>query len=818
MVKRKYPNIVRGGVAIPLENKTNYYYMKGRKHSQGGIDIGKNPKTGIEVEDGEVLHVSDKDIKVFSSIPFLNGKSPAQKVMGGENPNKVFNQQESFKDKNNINDDGTKKKRIGGQTPNDKYTTKLTYKEEQDFRNWYSKVAKYKNLNPDPDANGQDYDYRGYWKNEDRDAILNSNSRVHFTDKYKTPNHPTFSNESIYSNNKTPGGTWVRGKGTWLFKHNNFTARQANRTKEYLTNTGEGYILNNDTIIPRRQKTNKKLLGGEEDNVSYEQAVINRDKIRKEINKGNIAIPYIKERNVKLTNAGKLTGAEFSENLLDSIAKYAGKANIPLETAVGLAAQESGLGTASTRGYIPQKKRGTIYASSLISNWSAGKDNPWNDLITTADRKSKGDKDKRDKLIRDGWRYTKNQAKKFDTNINTLQHGFEKFKTGTYNRRDPNHTKDVIEAGKAVTGSPEYQRWLKAIGNKIYNSNRKALGGKSNVDYIDKPFNDGRVYSVTVNGQTKLRMIPSTGDVASATSNNSMKRRDKFATGGNKKLKTTLTINNIPIKPLEENLTVPEVNPVDIKLKPIEQVPYIYDKERTSWFKRNKSNIVNDDFISDAIGLTGNIVGGAISHTINKKMLDDLKYNSEPVIRTPTKLKTRININPQLDKMRETLANYERNIDNNTASSRVALARKQYARSANMLQTNELYANKENAETELINKDRLNQQATAFENIKDYNTWAEKKAAFDNAVLEKKAENDVSLINTINTGVQDIISRTEKRKSERQTRLAMMAANPNVNPRILKAMGIKGITDKDIEAYDKAYGKKKKSKKYSDND
>lgn len=674
MVKRKYPNIVRGGVAIPLENKTNYYYMKGRKHSQGGIDIGKNPKTGIEVEDGEVLHVSDKDIKVFSSVPFLNGKSPAQKVMGGENPNKVFNQQESFKDKNNINDDGTKR------------------------------------------------------------------------------------------------------------------------------------------------KNNKKLLGGEEDNVSYEQAVINRDKTRKETNKGNIAIPYIKERNVRLTNAGKLTGAEFSENLLDSIAKYAGKANIPLETAVGLAAQESGLGTASTGGYIPQKKRGTIYASSLISNWSAGKDNPWNDLITTADRKSKGDKDKRDKLIRDGWRYTKNQAKKFDTNINTLQHGFEKFKTGTYNRKDPNHTKDVIEAGKAVAGSPEYQRWLKAIGNKIYNSNRKALGGKSNVDYIDKPFNDGRVYSVTVNGQTKLRMIPSTGDVASATSNNSMKRRDKFATGGNKKLKTTLTINNIPIKPLEENLTVPEVNPVDIKLKPIEQVPYIYDKERTSWFKRNKSNIVNDDFISDAIGLTGNIVGGAISHTINKKMLDDLKYNSEPVIRTPTKLKTRININPQLDKMRETLANYERNIDNNTASSRVALARKQYARSANMLQTNELYANKENAETELINKDRLNQQATAFENIKDYNTWAEKKAAFDNAVLEKKAENDVSLINTINTGVQDVISKTEKRKSERQTRLAMMAANPNVNPRILKAMGIKGITDKDIEAYDKAYGKKKKSKKYSDND
>lgn len=115
MTKRKVPNVVRGGKAIPLKGKTNYYYMQGRKHSSGGIDIGENPRTGLEVEDGEVMHVADKEIKVFSSVPFLNGESPAQKVMGGENPTKVFNQQEEFKDKHNMNDDGTKKKkRMGG--------------------------------------------------------------------------------------------------------------------------------------------------------------------------------------------------------------------------------------------------------------------------------------------------------------------------------------------------------------------------------------------------------------------------------------------------------------------------------------------------------------------------------------------------------------------------------------------------------------------------------------------------------------------------------------------------------------------------------
>ena len=84
----KKPNVVRGGIAIPIGR--NYYYMAGRKHKNGGIDVGKNPRTGLEVEDGEVMHISDKNVKVFSSVPFLNGKSPAQKVLGGENPNIVF--------------------------------------------------------------------------------------------------------------------------------------------------------------------------------------------------------------------------------------------------------------------------------------------------------------------------------------------------------------------------------------------------------------------------------------------------------------------------------------------------------------------------------------------------------------------------------------------------------------------------------------------------------------------------------------------------------------------------------------------------------
>lgn len=109
---RYKPNVIRGGRATNI--KGNLYYMSGRKHEAGGIDIGKNPKTGLEVEDGEIVQTSPNGLKVFSAQPILNGNSPAKLVMGGANPAKVFNAQERFKEVNGINDDGTKKKRMEG--------------------------------------------------------------------------------------------------------------------------------------------------------------------------------------------------------------------------------------------------------------------------------------------------------------------------------------------------------------------------------------------------------------------------------------------------------------------------------------------------------------------------------------------------------------------------------------------------------------------------------------------------------------------------------------------------------------------------------
>ena len=131
------PKVVRGGKAIPLGN--NFYYMQGRKHEQGGIDLGADDKNGLEVEGGEVVHTSKNSIKVFSAVPMLNGKSPAEKIINGENANKVFKEQEEFKDRNNYNDDGSKKYQNGGKkllftslkTTNDRGKSSGLYNDKQ---------------------------------------------------------------------------------------------------------------------------------------------------------------------------------------------------------------------------------------------------------------------------------------------------------------------------------------------------------------------------------------------------------------------------------------------------------------------------------------------------------------------------------------------------------------------------------------------------------------------------------------------------------------------------------------------------------------
>lgn len=729
--KRLRPNIVRGGVAIPIPNKNNYYYMKGRKHEQGGIDIGKNPRTGLEVEDGEVMHISPTEVKVFSSVPFLNGESPAEKVMKGNNPNKVFNAQERYKDVNNINDDGTKNNR--NRKNKSRYGTKKNdFEKIREIQSLANNVSTLENPIISPD-------YTPYYDTTEVGKLINYSENPDSIEfdrinrRWYAPKGKGFDKDNF-------------GMGVDRYTGGNISdkIKKDSKGREYITEEDE-----RDLRFKRIKSANQ----------SAKRRI---DFIRKYYNdEGNVT--ETKEALVTnlIYNRGSGKTARVYFNPEDE--KY-----VPMQRAILRGTDDE-----------VREEINKIYREAGLAN----RDSLVNDFYKRRNKKRMG-----------GLSRSKDYGSKSKPYPNVDKKDF-----AGKNRSYPIPTKsDAIDALRlaGLHGRDD-------VKTKVYNKYPE----------LRKRAKNGGVYTVTSNGKTSLRMIPSTGE------------RIKFKNGGIEDIEKTVTlIPEIYSLGLKDELSNKINQPIVNYHTPVEEIKYdILDTKgrfnpitgvdlNTKRDYDNRNNIMKkrgyNSLISDGIGIASNIIGSIIGFNANKKALDKMKYTKAPVNLIPSKLKTNININPQLDTIRDQQQAYERQIDANTASSRVALGRKQLGRLNTIKLLNNIYANKENTETELINKDRLNQQAVANQNITNYNTWKEKKNAFENAIIEKQSENTIGLINSINAGVQNSIGNFEKRLATENNIRAIAAANPNVNPIILKALGVRGITNDMIESWLRAYGNK----------
>lgn len=729
--KRFRPNIVRGGVAIPIPNKNNYYYMKGRKHEQGGIDIGKDPRTGLEVEDGEVMHISPTEVKVFSSVPFLNGESPAEKVIKGNNPNKVFNAQERYKDVNNINDDGTKNNR--NRKNKSRYGTKKnSFEKIREIQSLANNISTLENPIISPD-------YTPYYDTTEVGKLINHS---------ENPDSIGFDKDTR---------RWYAPKGKGLDKDNfgmgvdRYTGgnisdkiKKDSKGREYITEEDE-----RDLRFKRIKSANQ----------SAKRRI---DFIRKY---------YNDEGDVTETKEALLTNLIYNRGSSRTAREYFNpedKKYVPMQKAILRGTDDE-----------VREEINKIYREAGLAN----RDSLVNDFYKRRNKKRMG-----------GLSRSKDYGSKSKPYPNVDKKDF-----AGKNRSYPIPTKsDAVDALRlaGLHGRDD-------IKTKVYNKYPE----------LRKRAKNGGVYTVTSNGKTSLRMIPSTGE------------RIKFKNGGIEDIEKTVTlIPEIYSLGLKDELSNKINQPIVNYHTPVEEIKYdILDTKgrfnpitgvdlNTKRDYDNRNNIMKkrgyNSLISDGIGIASNIVGSIIGYNANKKALKKMKYNKAPVNLIPSKLKTSININPQLDTIRDQQQAYERQIDANTASSRVALGRKQLGRLNTIKLLNNIYANKENTETELINKDRLNQQAVANQNITNYNTWKEKKNAFENAIIEKQSENTIGLINSINAGVQNAIGNFEKRLAAENNIRAIAAANPNVNPIILKALGVRGITNDMIESWLRAYGNK----------
>lgn len=711
----KIPNVVAGGIAQPLGN--NFFYMNGRKHSQGGIDIGPSDKTGIEVEGGEVVETNGNELKVYSAQPILNGASPAQLVMGGANPNKVFKAQEDFKDRNRINDDGTKYKK-GGKI----YQAPDEYK-RQIAESGSIIIGGYPTI-----AGNRNYKFiKG----------LTKASRIGRT----ATNFINLGRQKIYDLANKIDNTWI-----------NQGIKEVYRTT--IGKHGSNLPRTIDYINKNNINENKKAMGG----LSRDKDYGSKKKPYPSIAKKDFAgghrsypIPTKADAVDALRLAGLHGRSDVKAKVYNKYPELRKKGNVGLVVSINGNVKNGLIHSPSSTGGLRDKfavggNRINRHGRTWEYDEQIGAYVPITNRTINRTSTYPINKSARGETIigsdytfRNG-RWSKNNNVNTNTNKLNIDNG---------NRRPQYYAErrlPLFEDSAGITSGLVRAGWSHGNDKGISTNN-------TNIPSLSETKSSGKT--------------PRGGRSKSSQSTQSVPT----------KTPTTAVYNrNLP----KVEASIPTTLPVSTNIPA---------KGTTSFDGKGQGKFKNLT-TADWIGLGSNVAGSLASYFASRRAINKMRGPSQPTLISASKLKTKYNINPQLDRIREDKFEAYRDIDSNTASSRVSLARKQRVRNAAGQAANELYGNKENIETNLINQDRRNQQSVRQFNAQQYNQYIDRKAAFDNGIREAKVTNINNLFSGINAGIQDMISRYENRKALNNTIGAMRASAPNVDDRIMRDAGV----------------------------
>nr|UWG25266.1 MAG: hypothetical protein [Bacteriophage sp.] len=758
----KIPNVVAGGIAQPLGN--NFFYMNGRKHNQGGIDIGPSDKTGIEVEGGEVVETNGNELKVYSAQPILNGASPAQLVMGGANPNKVFKAQEDFKDRNGINDDGTKakfgKEKHVAKSDNTRVTPIMESPrnsgiKQGDFiyypetyriaNNTLEKVPARKEVNMTPlEQINPEFDIllggAGVLRGVDKATKLLEAPRKQLTSnigKYKDfvnildSNGKVIDIPDILQTNIDDTKAFLKTFNKWNTRYGyEPIPLSAAKNPKQADKLIKDRLLEHNTFIRGVHET------GNEENINnilrrngIEPTAENRDKFK--------GIPYTRDHFGKYTKGYSRKSRKLGgKNMIVSISGNVKNGLIHSPSSTGGLRDKFAVGgkRINRHGrtweydeqngyYVPITNRTINRTSAYPINKSAR-----GETIVGSDY-----------TFRNG-RWSKNNTTNNNTNKSNIDNG---------NRRPQYYAErrlPLFEDGAGITSGLVRAGWS-------HGNNKDVSMNNTNIPSLSATKSSGKT--------------PRGGRSKSSQSTQSVPTKTP-----------PIAVYNRNLPKVEAN--IPTTLPVSTSTPA---------KGTTSSDGKGQGKFKNIT-AADWIGLGSNMAGSLASYFASRRAINKMRGPGQPTLISANKLKTKYNINPQLDRIREDKFEAYRDIDSNTASSRVSLARKQRVRNAAGQAANELYGNKENIETNLINQDRRNQQSVRQFNAQQYNQYIDRKTAFDNGIREAKVTNINNLFSGINAGIQDMISRYENRKALNNTIGAMRASAPNVDDRIMRDAGV----------------------------
>lgn len=776
------PNIVRGGAAIPI-GKKNFYYMQGRKHEQGGIDVGRNAKTGLEVEGEEVMKVSPKEVRVYSSVPFLQGNSPAELVMGGANPDAVFNAQEEFKDRNRINDDGTKYQ-IGGEkqnrqigdSPYDDPTfvinKKITLRKKAGRvtglnigKNTFYNLRRAYELLP--------FNELEDWRNGKahlRSIAPTSNGDYEFL---KSKKHPTYNKEIEWFNSNDKNAIEFR---------NNYRLDNKDKYPKYIKKSKMGKLVSingnvknglihtpNQDVLAYNKERKPRFNGRYSKPGLYNLELLAADLL---LPKGKVNIePDVPKRLGWVEAHNRLVGADISQKPLD--------------------AKKDNTNVVHTISETERRTRKFVCGGRSKAKTGTKKDNVIDEIVINAARpklsaysvlKDNDTSNRHFKKVieREVYQADALSSDRLKTKIDNTPYKEKEIDTSYGDRI----VTSLINS-KSVTKAERNTNIRGRINNE-YDSVEKLLNrvrelgtdaqDKSNKDYIpysspvdnygEKTFRN----NITLDRLNRFGIAPHTygngertiptiiTDTDSETPRKGTNQSISSSTGGVNNIIAKPTksavqrVNRLApatnaeiagirrgLEPLLQNTVVDKLNKTvdnDLNVMPVQD-----DVAKT----RNIDNILLGVNLGSSVldAVMGNIYANQMhgytapnitAPTINnpgeiKLNEEDLKDIPAPILMAAAKLKTRYNANPQLSKIEDDTRRIMGEIGRNTSNSRVALARKQRAALQGQQAKNEVYGRKENIETELINKDKLNQQEVTARNLARYDQYNQALAA-----------------------------------------------------------------------------------------
>lgn len=731
----KIPNVVAGGIAQPLGN--NFFYMNGRKHSQGGIDIGPSDKTGIEVEDGEVVETNGNELKVYSAQPIINGVSPAKLVMGGANPNKVFKAQEDFKDRNGINDDGTKAK-YGKEKDGFVVSVRRPVKFEGNRENWV--------------------------KNADF-AFDNSEQSKLYTD-YELPyllRYGKSARTELSKNKNIPYKDIISKVNKDYSKLHGYNEYIANKIKRFINDPDIKYK-------PSYQITGNVKKDYINDAIGRKYVYDILEKKGIDVDSPGIGVTF-GDKNFKVVN--------YNNDIFNNDVVY----QIPEQEVKDISNTRNHIGK-YTKGYSRKSRK--FGGKNMIISING---NVKNGLIHSPS--STGDL--RDKFAVGGKRINRHgRTWEYDEQIGA----YIPITNRTINRTSA-YPINKSAKGETIIGS-DYTfrngRWSK-------NNNVNTNTNKPNIDngnrrpqyYAERRlplFEDGAGITSGL-----VRAGWSHGNDKGISTNNTnipslSATKSSGKTPRRGRSKSSQSTQSVPTKTPPTAVYNRNLPKVEASIPTTLSVSTSTPNQGTKYSDSKGQGKFKNLTTADWIGLGSNVAGSLASYFASRRAINKMRGPGQPTLISANKLKTKYNINPQLDRIREDKFEAYRDIDSNTASSRVSLARKQRVRNTAGQAANELYGNKENIETNLINQDRRNQQSVRQFNAQQYNQYIDRKTAFDNGIREAKVTNINNLFSGINAGIQDMISRYENRKALNNTIGAMRASAPNVDDRIMRDAGV----------------------------